>query len=667
MCGLTPGVKTLYHLQMKPTLHYRPVKRFFCQAFTLVEVVVSVVIVGSLSAGGVVIYQSSVDKTNAASAEFSAVSVSREIGSLSVFDPAVALQDLFDTAAADGDFVDLRVSLVDASGFELDVAGDLSRDVSWEDAFFSGAQVRVCNAAGWHADVSPPFLDESTLDLEQLWSVSKGVKGCDAPLVRSVAAPTETLSVAATPTDDGVSVDVSGLAPDGLVSKVEYSVDGGASWSHVGTASSFVIYGLPGASNVSILVRSFDTSGARYLSVPVSVTTFPDSWQPTSRASSAITTGAGGIGFATDVRLSGDGRFYVTGTNNTVNGLHGAYVVGLNAASGLWEQVGSRIPVPRWSNKNLDISDDGRRVVAASHEARSFAVFEFDDRIQDWVQVGATVPCTAVIAAPDPVALCAATSDFGNRVRISDDGNRVVLLSEHRISVAEFNSVSGDFELTAAINLPPGLFVGNMGLTISADASVIVVASLDASYGVTTYVRSSDGSYKISGSPLPSPAARRQPALDLNGEQVSLSDAGHRLLVGSYNLGAQVYERIGDSWVPLGSFVDGLAPGVENRTTIGYTVALAGDGETFVLAAPNGISSNAAFLGGFALVYEWRVGYWALVLDDIGTADVSLASSYGERVAISDNGRRVLVARDGNGFNPNAAEGYGSVVVFDRS
>ena len=94
---------------------------------------------------------------------------------------------------------------------------------------------------------------------------------------------------------------------------------------------------------------------------------------------------------------------------------------------------------------------------------------------------------------------------------------------------------------------------------------------------------------------------------------------------------------------------------------------LAGDGETFVLAAPNGISSNATFLGGFALVYEWRVGYWALVLDDIGTADVSLASTYGERVAISDDGRRVLVARDGNGFAPNATEGYGSVVVFDRS
>ena len=125
-------------LQMKPTLHHRPAKRFFRQAFTLVEVVVAVVIVGSLSAGGIVIYQSSVDKPNAASAEFSSISVSREIGLLSVFDPEVALQDLFDTAAADGDFVDLRVSLVDASGFELDAAGDLSRDVRWEDAFSLG-------------------------------------------------------------------------------------------------------------------------------------------------------------------------------------------------------------------------------------------------------------------------------------------------------------------------------------------------------------------------------------------------------------------------------------------------------------------------------------------------------------------------------------------------
>ena len=636
------------------------------RAFTLVELIITIVIVGVLAAIAVVGFSATVNRTQAESAETSALSVSRQMAALTALDRSTDLQDHFDAAHSSGDFDSLSIHLVDGSGAELDIPGDTTRDVDWDVALGAGGRVRVCNSAGWSADIAPMGDGLSGPAAYTNWRVSSGVEGCDGGAAILVTAPPSTPTLSVTPNDGFVTVSVGGFSPSEEVSSIYYSLDGGLTWLNSGNVAPFDISPLPNGTPVTITVQLENELGFSMPSPAVTVVPAEPFFETvmTSAVTSPITSSSV-AGFGAEAMLSGDGKSFVTGYRNG-SSTDFLFVYTLDESTNAWVRRGNDIPTTDFAHRNLAISTDGARVIAADHLTRAISVWDYNEATGLWaVSVGPR--CS------DTTFYCAFVSNFGERMATSPDGTKIGMMIDRTLFLFERDPSTGSYVETAS------KYVGTTelsGFDMSADGEMVVMSTIDNSLGVATWVRSGS-TFNLSGTPLPAPSHRPLGGYDIDGEQVALSADGSRLIVGSYEQNATVYTRVGSAWSPLGAPVatstsamqaEGF-DGVANGSTRGYTVDISADGSTIAVGAPKGLAYSMAGEGynfGWTALYDWSGVSWEPVYDALRTGDIHYASGYGESVSLSDDGGSVLVARDGDGFDVGGVSMSGSVIVYSR-
>lgn len=650
---------------MKLPMTYGLSRRLVSRAFTLVELIVVIVIVGILAAIAVVGFSATVDRTQAESAETSALSVSRQMAALVALDRSADLQDHFDSAHSSGDFSNLTIYLVDSSGMEMDMPGDAVRDVDWDLVLSTGGRVRVCNSAGWSADMAPLGDGPSGPAAYVNWRVSSGVEGCDGGVATLVTAPPSTPTLSVTPNDGFVTVSVGGFSPSEEVSSIYYSLDGGLTWLNSGNVTPFDISPLPNGTPVTIVVQLENELG--FSSSSPSVTVIPAEPFFETVMTSAVTspiTNSNVAGFGAGAVLSGDGKSFVTGYRNG-SSTDFLFVYTLDESTNAWVRRGNDIPTTDFAHRNLAISTDGERVIAADHTTKAISVWDYNESTGLW-DASAGPRCS------DTTLNCVFVSNFGERMATSPDGTKIGMMIDGTLFLFERDPSTGSYVETASKSVGTAAL---SGFDMSADGEMVVMSTINNSLGVATWVRSGS-TFNLSGTPMAVPNYRSHPALDIDGEQVALSADGTRLIVGSYEQNATVYTRVGSAWSPLGAPVATSASamqaegfdGVANGSTRGYTVDISADGTTIAVGAPKGFAYSMAGEGynfGWTALYDWSGVSWEPVYDALRTGDIHYASGYGESISLSDDGGSVLVARDGDGFDIGFSMS-GSVIVYSR-
>lgn len=627
------------------------------RAFTLGELVVVIVIIGILASISVAGFSFAADRAQSFSAKTSAQSVARQVAAMYTFDTSQKLGDIFDEAHARGDFVDLNVFLVDINGNQVDSAGDTSITADWDAFFSAGAQVRVCNAANWSADISPVGVLSGSLQPSKTWYATDGVKGCDGPLIDGAlpAAP----SLSAYPGDTLVSATISGVLASDEVSDLEYSTDGGTTWTSVGLAQTFMLTGLQNDVPVSIVVRAENILGHGPVSNTVTVTPFVPQWiqlgVPT--AFSGTDGMVSGLGFGFEARLSADGTRFVAGGNDHTHGgdRHGLYIYDLDATSGTWQLSSDRIPSDEYAAMALDISGDGTTIVGASHYTNTVEIW---DEMSDgtWASV-------AKFSCADLTPYCSgARPEFGYRARISDDGSTVAVLSQYDMILLRRDGAS--FEHMFNIGLDYWGGEGLLGMALSADGETVILGSpnngalvlehegLDTLVSMAPYFRHPDGDtsifrihrgyLQVHGSiDMAHPCCWSS---SFHSEQVDISNDGSRIAVGRLGQDVKVYDRGVSAW----ELEVTLAPSTSSKSSFAYAVALSGDGASVVASRPSVATS---------FVFEDSGVTWEPVHDSIST-------SSGETVGLSDDGETLLLAHDGDGFAWDGWSTGGAITVF---
>lgn len=124
------------------------------------------------------------------------------------------------------------------------------------------------------------------------------------------------------------------------------------------------------------------------------------------------------------------------------------------------------------------------------------------------------------------------------------------------------------------------------------------------------------------------------------GSALRLSASGDRIVIGAPGLntvagGVFVYEWNGTSWTQLGASLR-----VGNQ--VGTSVAISADGQRIAHGAPGAQSST---LPGTVVVWDWNGSDWVAAGTLQGEA---LADGFGESIALSADGRRLVVGAPGN-------------------
>jgi Secretion system C-terminal sorting domain len=150
---------------------------------------------------------------------------------------------------------------------------------------------------------------------------------------------------------------------------------------------------------------------------------------------------------------------------------------------------------------------------------------------------------------------------------------------------------------------------------------------------------------------------------DQSGYSVSLSSNGSRVAIGAYcndsNAGhVRIYDLVGDSWVQVGSDIDGE----EDGDGSGYSVSLSSDGSRVAIGAPYNDGTAAA--AGHVRIYNWNGSSWVQVGSDIdGEADDNWS---GYSVSLSSDGSRVAIGANRNDGDGTLA-GHVRVYHWDGS
>ena len=158
---------------------------------------------------------------------------------------------------------------------------------------------------------------------------------------------------------------------------------------------------------------------------------------------------------------------------------------------------------------------------------------------------------------------------------------------------------------------------------------------------------------------------------DKLGNSAAMSSDGKRVIIGaSANYGNPpcsghariLYEDINGTWVQVGNDIDGEG----SVDKLGESADMRSDGKRVViLAPPKRYGSGSS--SGHARIYEEVNGTWVQVGNDIeGEAE---GDYFGQSVAISSNGKRVIIGAPQNdgGFYGISKVGYARVFLFERN
>lgn len=259
-----------------------------------------------------------------------------------------------------------------------------------------------------------------------------------------------------------------------------------------------------------------------------------------------------------------------------------------------------------------------------------------------------------------------ANDKFGDSVAVSADGSTVLVGTTAR---DEYAGVVHVFERTGEAWLEQATLVDDdpapvdrfgSAVALSADGRVAVVgARLDVNpNGVApAFGRGDWGSGSVFVFEREGDEWTRQAKLwasdgvggDVFGEEVALSADGTVLLVGAHHVGpgtemgaVYVFERDGAEWHERATLVKDDRESFEN---FGDAVALSADG-TLALVGAHGVVREGD-MAGAVYVFE-RDGAGWVQRAELVSADIGLGDRFGERLALSQDGTRAVVAAPGD-------------------
>lgn len=214
-----------------------------------------------------------------------------------------------------------------------------------------------------------------------------------------------------------------------------------------------------------------------------------------------------------------------------------------------------------------------------------------------------------------------------------------------------------DVQSTTQGFLPPRVTEAQRD-AIASPAAGLIVYCTDCGTGELDYYDGTHWQTLAVLSVLP-PFAGQQQGQDIDGEAagdasgvaVSLSGDGNRLAIGAPQNGtfghARVYEWSGTAWVQLGADIEDTAPAGLNQ--FGNSLALSGNGNRLIVGAylNNNAGGNQA---GHAQIFDWTGAAWVQIGNSINGQLAS--ANCGSSVAINQDGSRIMVGTPANtGFS----------------
>ncbi|WP_136482742.1 T9SS type A sorting domain-containing protein [Cognatitamlana onchidii] len=368
------------------------------------------------------------------------------------------------------------------------------------------------------------------------------------------------------------------------------------------------------------------------------------------------------------ISFSADGSVVAIGApNNDGNGLNSGHVRIYKNINDSWVQVGSDIDgEARGDNfSEVSLSSDGNVVAigASSNNgngSNSGHIRVYKNINDSWVQVGNDIDGES---AGDGFGVSLSLSSNGDIVAVGayfNDGNGEN--SGHARIYKNINDswvqVGSDIDGEAVDDL------SGWTVCLSSDGGIVAIGapSNDGNGSNSGHVRiykNINDSWVQIGNDIDGEGVG-----DNSGRNVSLSSNGNIVAIGAYfNNGngldsghVRVYKNVNDSWVQVGSDIDGEAEG----DFFGSSVSLSSDGGIVAIGAilNDGNGSNS----GHVRIYKNINDSWVQIGSDIDGE--AAGDQSGEAVSLSADGSMVAIGaflNDGNGFNSGHVRIYKNV------
>ncbi len=329
-------------------------------------------------------------------------------------------------------------------------------------------------------------------------------------------------------------------------------------------------------------------------------------------------------------------------------------------------QVGSDIgdeTYYSYSGSSVAMSSDGAFLAVGATGTYGYSghviTYRFDNDTQSWIQRGQNIIGER------------GGDESGSSISLSNDGNRIAIGAPNNqgyyghTRVYEFNAGT-DTWVQLGDDLDGDRTGGHSGASValSGDGNRVVVgAPRDSTYtGHVKIYELVNGGWTQLG-----PTLSGDEYYTSLGSSVSISDSGHRIVVGAHydflngdrfvgSVGVFEYIPDVDEWVLVGSELKGE----EYFDLFGNSVDISGDGNRIIIGTPNEDAGSMANVGK-AEVYEYNadLGDWQLFGSAV-LGDVS-GEQLGQTVSINGDGNRIVV---GSGFCDEGGNDAGCTWVF---
>ena len=381
--------------------------------------------------------------------------------------------------------------------------------------------------------------------------------------------------------------------------------------------------------------------------------------QPFTQLGSDIDAETAGDIAGSETKLSGDGQRLIVGAPKN----QGARMDSLKAGHARvfewdgtnWVQMGNDLDGVNtlFFGFEVNISDDGNRVVVGAYEVDIVRVFEWDGT--NWVQMGADITSGA------------ANNDnwFGFSLDMAENGNKIIVGAPGSINGTQ-DGYAKIYEWDGTTWVQVGnTIAGNNGeklgfaVSISEDANYVITGSIDGgpsntSVGHVQVYQYNNMNWTQVGNNIDGDTTLGNHF----GYTVDIADHGHVIVVGDNTYGSntvgagQAYCWDGTSWQPRGA----LQTGNSYLYGMGSSVELSSDGNIMVLGAGDAFNTT-----GQTHTYTWNGSSWdarPIIYGETG------GDRSGRSTGLAVMGGNMHLAIGGN-FNQGTGFQAGHVRVFE--
>lgn len=257
----------------------------------------------------------------------------------------------------------------------------------------------------------------------------------------------------------------------------------------------------------------------------------------------------------------------------------------------------------------------------------------------------------------------AINDQFGYSVSLSADGTIVAIGSPFNDEsdansgqVRVFQNQSGNWvQIGDNINGSTSVSTSGFSVSLNADGTIVAIGAPDYTesglfeVGQVRVFQNQSGTWVQIGNPIIGEAGS-----DHSGFSISLNNSGSILAIGAPDNGlvagvgsnygqVRVYEFQTDSWVQIGSDIDGENP----EDNSGFSVSINQDGSIVAIGAPN---NNDSVMGaGQVRIYRNEANIWTQIGNDLDGE--ALNDKFGSAVSLNNQGTNIAIgAVDHNGI-----------------